>query len=323
MKLEAVYREIVKRGIEADPRGKKDINSILGEREKAFNGLEGWEKEFFDHDSLFNPFGDTRILAGDQNSEVHSVIVGIDVEGPELLLVDRLKEKGKRIDLVMAHHPEGKAYAQFYEVMDVQSDIFKQQGVNLSLADFLLIERKAEVERRVSAANHTRAVDIANWLNLNFICVHTPADNLAYRYMEEAVKKARPKRLVDIMELLMSIPEYKEAARNNNPPKIFVGNSKSRVSKVHIEFTGGTEGPKDIYDKLSASGVDTIIAMHQSEEHVKQCKKAHINVIVASHISSDTLGVNLMLDYISLKTKLKIYEFSGFKRVSRKRELNK
>ena len=316
MKLEAIYREIIKRGIEADPRGKKEIDSILSERKKKFNDLRGWEKEFFDGDSLFNPFSDTRILAGDKNSDIHSAIVGIDVEGPELLLVDRLKEKGTKIDLVIAHHPEGKAYAQFYDVMDVQSDIFNQQGVNLSLSDSLLNERKAEVERRVSAANHNRAVDIATLLNLNFICVHTPADNLAYRYIEKAVKKAKPKRLGDIMELLMGIPEYREAARSNNPPKIFVGSSKSRVSKVHIEFTGGTEGPKDIYDKLSSSGVDTIIAMHQSEEHVKQCKKAHINVIVASHISSDALGVNLMLDYISLKTKLKIYEFSGFRRFS-------
>ena len=321
MKLEAIYREIVKRGIEADPRGEKEIDSMLNERKKKFDRLEGWEREFFDHDSLFNPFSDTRILAGDKDNNIHSAIVGIDVEGPELLLADRLKEKGVKIDLVMSHHPEGKAYAQFYEVMDVQSDIFKQQGVNLSLADSLLNERKSEVERRVSAANHTRAVDIAKWLNLNFMCVHTPADNLAYRYMEKLVKKAKPKRLRDIIELLMNIPEYKEAARNNNPPKIFVGSNKSRVSKVHIEFTGGTEGPKDIYDKLSASGVDTIIAMHQSEEHVKQCKKARINVIVASHISSDTLGINLMLDYVSLKTKLKVYEFSGFKRISRKRGL--
>ena len=321
MKLEAIYKEIVKRGIEADPRGKKEIALVLSERKKKFSDLEGWEKEFFDNDSLFNPFSDTRILAGDKEDDIHSVIVGIDIEGPELLLVDRLKEKGVEIGLVMAHHPEGKAYAQFYEVMDVQSDIFKQQGVNLGLADALLDERKSEVERRVNAANHTRAVEFARWLNLNFMCVHTPADNLAYRYMEKAVKEAKPRRIKDIIELLMNIPEYKEAARNNNPPKIFAGSNKSRVSKVHIEFTGGTEGPKDIYDKLSGAGVDTIIAMHQSEEHVKQCRKAHINVVVASHISSDTLGMNLMLDYVSLKTKLKVYEFSGFKRVSRKHAL--
>ena len=87
---------------------------------------------------------------------------------------------------------------------------------------------------------------------------------------------------------------------------------------MHVEFTGGTEGPKGIYDKLANAGVDTIIAMHQSEEHVKKCKEFNINVIVASHIASDNIGMNIMLDHLLTKGKFKVYEFSGFKRVKRK-----
>ena len=118
--------------------------------------------------------------------------------------------------------------------------------------------------------------------------------------------------------MLLDIPEYRQAASLNNPPKIFVGNKKAKVSKLHIEFTGGTEGPKDVYKRLAQSGVDTIIAMHQSEEHFKKCREAHINVVVASHIASDSVGINLMLDHILSKEKLKVYEFSGFKRFPRK-----
>ncbi len=319
MKLSKIYQEVIKKGIEADPRGKEAIDRILKERKKEFESLPKEKKELFDKDSLFNPFSDSRILWGDENSNIQSVIVGIDVEGPELLLVDRLKEKGINIDLVISHHPEGKAYANFYEVMDLQIDVLKKQGVNLSVAENMLNERKAQVERRVGAANHLRSIDVARWLDIRFMCMHTPADNLAYRYIERQIRKKSPRNLGEIIDILMEIPEYKEAARNNNPPKIFIGSPKSKVSKVHIEFTGGTEGPQDIYSKLSSSGVDTIIAMHQSEEHFKQCKKEHINVIVASHIASDTLGVNLMLDYLLSKGKLKIYEFSGFRRFSHKK----
>ncbi len=319
MKLSKIYQEVIKKGIEADPRGKKAIETLLKKRKKEFEALELKEKEFYDKDSLFNPFSDTRILWGKESSNIRSAIVGIDVEGGEFLLVDRLKEKGIKIDLVIAHHPQGKAYANFYDVMDLQVDMFKKQGVNLSVAESLLYERKSQVERRVGSANHLRAIDIARWLNLNFMCIHTPADNLAYRYIEKEIAKEKPRYLKDIIDLFVEIPEYKEAAKNNNPPKIFIGNPKSRVSKVHIEFTGGTEGPQDIYNKLSNAGIDTIITMHQSEEHFKQCKKEHINVIVASHIASDTLGINLMLDYLTSKEKIKIYEFSGFKRFSHKK----
>jgi len=318
MKLQGIYRAAIQKGIEADPRNKKEIADILKERKAAYDKLGKNRRDVFDKDILFNPFGDTRILNIASDDSIHSIIVGIDVEGPELLLVDRLKEKGLSIDLAMAHHPAGKAYAHFYEVMDVQADIFAQQGVNLSLADNLLAERKAQVARRVGAANHQRAVDIARWLKLNFICVHTPTDNLAYRYIEMAMRKSKPRCLSGILDILMGIPEYREAARGNNPPAIFIGRPASRVSHIHIEFTGGTEGPQDIYDALSSAGIDTIIAMHQSEEHFKKCKKAHINVIVAPHIASDTLGINLMLDYFMSRGKLKVYEFSGFRRFSHK-----
>lgn len=319
MKLKTLYEEIAKKGIEADPRSKKDISSLLKAKKEAYEKLEKKEKTFFDTDSLTNPFSDTRILYGDPEADIKSMIVGIDVDGSEFLLIDRLREKGHAIDLAVSHHPQGKAYAQFYEVMDLQTDVFSGKGISLSAAEGLLEERKAQVERRVSAANHERAVDCARLLDVNYLCMHTPCDNLAYAYIEKLTDNKKPRTIGDVMDVLLEIPEYQHAASKNNPPKIFVGGKNARVSRIHLEFTGGTEGPLSIYEKLSAQGIDTIIAMHQSEEHFKKCKEAHINVIVASHIASDNLGVNCMLDYLETKAKFKIYEFSGFKRFPHKK----
>jgi len=318
MKLNKFFDEMVKKGIEADPRGKKEIEALLQKRQNDYKKLTGKDKEFHDKDSLTNPFSDSRILYGDKNAEIKSIIVGIDVEGPELLLVDRLKDKGIDIDLAIGHHPEGRAYAHFYEVMDIQADVFRSKGISLSCSDNLLKKRKSEVERRVSAANHQRPVDIAKLLDVNFMCMHTPADNQACQYIENLMKKKKPKTLGDVVDTLLDVPEYKDAALNNNPPKIFVGDRSCRVSNIHIEFTGGTEGPEEIYQKLASAGVDTIIAMHQSESHVKKCREANINVVVASHIASDNIGVNIMLDHLLSKGKFKVYECSGFKRISRK-----
>ena len=312
MKLKEIYQKIIEEGIKADIRKEEEIKLILKEQKKIYENIK--DKETFDTDSLFNPFSDTRVLYGDLNSEIKSIIVGIDVDVAEILFVDMLKKSNTDIDLVMSHHPAGKAYANFYEVMDLQIDMLVKEGISVSVAESLLSERKAEIERKVSAANHNRVVDIAKWLKINFLCAHTPADNLAYRYIKNIIEKRKPYKLKDIIDILLEIPEYKYASTYNNPPKIVLGNKDSKVSKIHIEFTGGTEGPIDIYKKLAASGVDTIIAMHQSEEHFKRCKEERINVIFASHIASDTLGVNLLLDVLEKKEKLKIYEFSGFRR---------
>jgi len=82
-------------------------------------------------------------------------------------------------------------------------------------------------------------------------------------------------------------------------------------------MTGGTEGPKKIFPRLSQAGVGTIVAMHLSEEHYKHAKGEHINVVIAGHIASDNLGLNLLLDEIEKKEKLNIIQCSGFVRVRR------
>lgn len=319
MKLECIYQEIVKKGIEADIRGKKAIDDILKKTADSYAKMEKRDKEFFDKEALANPFADTRVLCGDLNSEIKSMIVGVDVEGAELLAVDRLNSQGKKIDLAVSHHPEGRASANFYEVMDVQVDILANEGISVSVSENLMAERKGQVLRRLHSANHSRSVDMAKLLAIDFLCMHTPCDNLAYQYLRRKLDKEKPQTLSKAMDILYAEQEYQDASRNNNPPKIVVGNNNSRCRHIHLEFTGGTEGPQSIYEHLAAKGIDTIIAMHQSEEHFKKCKEANINVIFASHIASDNLGINLMLDYLESKGKFKIYEFSGFRRITRER----
>jgi len=58
--------------------------------------------------------------------------------------------------------------------------------------------------------------------------------------------------------------------------------------------------------------------MHLSDEHRKKAEKHHLNVVIAGHISSDNLGINLMLDEVQKKNKLKVLTCSGFRRFTRK-----
>jgi putative NIF3 family GTP cyclohydrolase 1 type 2 len=82
-------------------------------------------------------------------------------------------------------------------------------------------------------------------------------------------------------------------------------------------MTGGTEGSRDILKSLSQGGVNTIVGMHMSEEHRKEAEKCHLNVVIAGHIASDNLGINLLLDKVLSGQKINIIECSGFRRVAR------
>ena len=43
-------------------------------------------------------------------------------------------------------------------------------------------------------------------------------------------------------------------------------------------------------------GIGTVVGMHMSEEHRREAEKNHINVVIAGHMASDSLGMNLFLD---------------------------
>ena len=225
MLLKKIYETVIAKGIEADPRGKKVVIKDLEKRKKTYKNMKKDEKEYFDMENLSNPYADSRILNGTGNEEIKTALVGIDMEMAEILLADRLSSKGKKVDLVIAHHPEGKAFANFYEVMHMQADILNKFGVPINIAEDLLDNRVKEVERRLSPVNHARAVDFAKLLDMPFLCVHTPADNMVASYLQNAFNKKKPGTLDDILGILKEIPEYKDALRNNAGPKILLGRS--------------------------------------------------------------------------------------------------
>ena len=176
MKVPDIYRHVVKLGIEADPRGKKEMGRILNENKKRFEALKEDDKDEFDQDCLFNPYDDTRVLF-DNGRNVKRILTGVDIDTAEVLLAERLTEKGKRVDLILAHHPSGYAFAGFHGVMHMQADMLAGLGVPINVAEGLLRDRVAEVSRMVAPANHNKAVDAARHLGISMMCCHTPADN--------------------------------------------------------------------------------------------------------------------------------------------------
>ena len=318
MKLRKLYETVVATGINADPRGKKAVLKSLKKAKTRYESLKKDEKDFFDRETLTNPYADTRILHGTGNEEISTALIGIDMEVGELLLADRLSSKGKKIDLVIAHHPEGKAYANFYEVMHMQADILNRFGVPINVAEGMLEARIKEVERRLMPANHARASDVAKLLDMPFMCMHTPTDNMVASYLQSTFDRKKPDTLDDIIKIILDIPEYREAAMNNAGPRILLGSKERTAGKIFVDMTGGTEGAQDIFESIVNAGVSTIIGMHLSDEHRKKAEKHHLNVVIAGHISSDNLGINLMLDEVQKKNKLKVLTCSGFRRFTRK-----
>lgn len=291
MELSDFYKQVVRLGSLHDPRGKKE---------------------------KITSYGDTAILYGDPDVKVEKLLVGIDMETGELLLADRIRQR-QGLDLVLAHHPEGQAYISLHEVMRLQVDILKKAGLSEKVARKFVDERRLEVERTVLPQNHMRPPDAARLLNMPFMCAHTPADNHVYSYLDNLFNKEKPKKVQDVLDILMGIQEYRDADKFLAGPRLILGNPGRPAGKVILEMTGGTEGSRKLPGELYKSGVRTIVSMHVSEAYFKKIKDVSLNVVIAGHISSDSLGLNLLLDGIERETgeSLQVLGCSGFKRIKR------
>ncbi len=319
MTVREIFERAIKIGILSDPRGINGVKKALQRQRREYQELSAREKSEFDTERLSNPYSDSRILCGDQQKQVKRVLAGIDISVGEILLARELEREGKKIDLIIAHHPQGKAYAGLNNVMHLQTDVLSNLGVPINVAESLMQSRIEQVYRSVAPVNTNQPVDAASLLNFPFMCIHTPADNKAYRFMDLAIKRKSPETVGDVVELIRDIPEYQEAIRRGNAPHIVAGGSKNRAGKIVVsEFTGGTNAGKEIYERLSMAGVGTIVSMHMKDEHRDEAKKHYINVVIAPHIASDSLGLNQVLDEIEFRG-VEVISCSGLIRVPRAR----
>jgi hypothetical protein len=316
VKLREIYQTAVRMGIEADPRGKEGVDDFLARQRRRYDALPEHLKAVADPEELTNPFADTRIYVGDPDTEVTTILGGIDMNPAEIILADRLREKGTAVDAVYTHHPEGWGLTRLDSVMEVQADIWATAGVPIQAGEKFITERMDEVRRRLMPVNYDQAIDVARLLDVPFFSAHTPTDNLVVRYLNQYFAGKDVKLIEDVQKVLLEIPEYRIAAQKGAGP--YIGKSKpgARAGKILVDMTGGTEGPKQMIEKLADAGVGTIVQMHMSQELRDEAEKNNLHVVIAGHMSSDSVGINLFLDELE-RHGVKTIATSGLIRVHR------
>lgn len=303
-------------GIKADPRGLTGVKKFLERRKKEYGDMPERKKKYFDRESLRSPYSDSRILYGDPKLKVKKVLAGIDAEASEVLLMDRLNQKGKKIDVLISHHPSGHALASLHEVMDIQTDQFADAGVPINVADAFLRDRQSEVKRKFGPMNHSRAVDAARLLGVPLLALHTIWDNLGNDFMKKYLAKKQFDTAGEVLDYINEIPEFIEAIKGKSGPSLVSGSEKSRAGKVFVSFTGGTSSSKELYMELAKAGVGTIVEMHVPEDAIAELRKLHINVLDCGHMAADSIGANLYLDELERRG-IEVIPCSGLVRVKR------
>src|SRR2546423_1358230 len=124
MTIQEIFDLAIDMAIKADPRGKEFVKKLLAKNKEDYENLSEKKKKYFDKESFTNPYSDTRIYTGDPKQKVKKILAGIDGHASDLLLFDRLCEKGLGLDLYITHHPEGIGLTGLHEVMEMQTDVY-------------------------------------------------------------------------------------------------------------------------------------------------------------------------------------------------------
>lgn len=273
MKLKELYHLMIDAGRSADPSG-----------------------------DPFIEYPDSQILCGDPEKDVKNVLVGIDIGVEEVVMADRLREKGAQIDLIISHHPQGRAISDYPKMAEVQLKQLVSSGITEEIAKKHVDAEFSKLREKISFANINKVVQAAELFNIPMISMHTPADNLAFEFLNRTFSKCTD--LAGVTASLNNISGFS--------PQIFKGSPSSKLGKFWVDCTGAQPLPAPLLSPMLKLGYKTIIATHIFPDTKKALPKHPLNYVLLGHMPADSLGMSLLLARISHRETLNIIPCGGF-----------
>lgn len=220
--------------------------------------------------------------------KIKKVLFCIDAGVPELLLAKKLK-----CDAVIAHHPVGGTAAiHFHEVFKRHIQQMLGAGVPKDKAENAVKKRLEELEVEAHTRNYAQVIDAAKLLEISFMNIHTPLDEVGRQLMSKQINKRTDKNstLKDVVAALEELNEFKNALTKI---KIRLGKPENKAGKIVVSHGAGTNGGYEIAKTYFEHGINTVIYIHISIGDLTKLKAENkSNLIITGHIASDSVGIN-------------------------------
>jgi hypothetical protein len=220
---------------------------------------------------------------------IERVLLGIDLQAAELQIAKTLG-----YDAAIAHHPAGGSSAlRFHEVLRRHVEQMVGAGVPRDAAEDTM--RETIEQRRVlsSMANYDHQPSVARLLDLPFLNIHTPLDEIGRRRMAEVVSGLDEDATVGwlIERLRETFVEFQDAATSI---ELRLGKSGNRVGRAVVSHAAGTNGGYPVAKAYFDHGVDTLLYIHcrpGDSDRLAAEYGATSNLVVTGHIASDSVGI--------------------------------
>jgi len=234
------------------------------------------------------PKDSTIYVDGDK---IKKILFCIDAGISELLLAKKLK-----CDAVIAHHPVGGIAAiHFHEVFKRHVQQMTDAGIPKEKAEDAVKKRLEELEVEAHTRNYAQAIDVAKLLEMPFMNIHTPLDNVGRQIMSKQISKKTSKNST-LEEVITALEELSEFGNALTKIKIRLGKPENRAGKVVVSHGAGTNGGYEIAKTYFDHGISTVIYIHVGIGDLAKLKAENKgNLIITGHIASDSVGINPLI----------------------------
>jgi putative NIF3 family GTP cyclohydrolase 1 type 2 len=238
-----------------------------------------------------------------------NALIGIDLDAAELFIAKQLG-----FDLVISHHPQGgSSTLRFPEVLHRHTEMMIEHGVPKDVAEQAMAERIYDARCQAQIANYDHAPSFARMLNVAYMNIHLPLDEIGRKRMVASVKKLRPQSTVrELMERFQQdMSEFRNA---KTQIEIRVGRPENKIGRVVVAHACGTNGGYAVAKAYFEHGMDTVIYIHcsgpDSRKLQQEFQSQGKNLIVTGHIASDSLGINPLISELEQRG-LRVTRASG------------
>jgi len=228
-------------------------------------------------------------------ADAERVIAGVDMDTPELSLAHQMGH-----DLVISHHPKGGASTlNFPDVLARHVEMMVAHGVSQADAEAAMSEKIYDARCRAQIANYDHAPSFARMLDIGYMNVHLPLDEIGRRMMASTVDELDAHDSVEslIDRLYANHGEFRNAGTEID---LRVGQPDNPIGNAVVAHACGTNGGYPVAQAYFQNGVDTVIYIHCLGADSRQLRDEFAsegkNLVITGHIASDALGIHPFLD---------------------------
>ncbi len=320
MNLRELYETAIEIGKEVDPRGREALDRQMAQRREEYAALPDWRQPYYDRERFTNPYGDVRIVNGPEDTELETILMGVNIGTQELLLADNLRGSGTRIDAVVAHHTNGigvPADTLIYDTVPYLVDLLAGAGVDRADAEPHVAAMMADRWQYAEDFNRI-GIDMAQLLEFPLACIHTPADFHHGQGVRGAIEAAHAETVGDVVQALLALPEFQGAAKIGAIPRIMAGDADQPAGRIFHQDGGGWLFPAEVIPLLKDAGVGTFVTIGCSPAHRRAAAELGMAWVRMPHGACDNVGLNLLLDKVEQRLgPLNVIPCNYFERIRR------